>query len=805
MLWLAMSCRTERSYPDKVFLTKVKLQSDNDTLYYWDLKDLIRQQENRRVLYIMRFHTSMYNLGYHMKDRTQKRTDKWKKKLDRKKRKNPEYKEDLEKRSRKINGGFRNWLMNTVGEAPVYLDTNKTTRSTEQMRLFCKANGFFDAKVSDSTDYKGKNKSRATVVYNIESGDPYCINNIEYLSSDAGLLNLLNGSRSEALLKEGMVYNEEVFDNERVRINDLLKKNGYYHFSKAYIRYEIDTTIGDHKMDVKLLINRPSYSLNDEKGDSLVFYNHKRYMIRKIYVFPDFDINNKDVSGFDTTLYIKQRSGGNVDSIYFVHRFPLKIKPKTISRKIFIKSKHFFDIDDAQKTQNEMGNLNNFKYINVRFKPDSVTDYNEPLEYMDAFIELSRLPVNSTSFEVEGTHSSGNLGTAGNLVFKNRNLFHGAEILDFNLGGGLELQKSSYSSEGNDENVINALPFNSLEFNTELKLTIPAFLLPFNQSSFSQNSRPVTRFSSGFSYQLRPDYERYISHFKLTYQWRESTYRNMEFYLPINLVRINPDSMFAARIEQFSRTIRYSYEDHFIPGIGALIQFNNQNNTRKKFYSFRNIRIEQAGFMLWVGNGFNDARDSAIYRVLGINYAQYLKADIDLRYYYRFNDQNTLAFRSFLGLGLPYGNSTILPFEKSYSAGGSNEIRAWKYRSLGPGSYTDSLYYDKTGDISLVLNLEYRFPIVSWFKGAFFVDAGNVWLVNPSNDFTNGEIHLNTFYKQIAIGAGFGLRLDFDFFILRLDGGFPLRNPSKPEGERWVGFDGFLSNTNFNFGIGYPF
>jgi outer membrane protein assembly factor BamA len=209
--------------------------------------------------------------------------------------------------------------------------------------------------------------------------------------------------------------------------------------------------------------------------------------------------------------------------------------------------------------------------------------------------------------------------------------------------------------------------------------------------------------------------------------------------------------------------------------------------------------------MLWVGNGFNDARDSAIYRVLGINYAQYLKADIDLRYYYRFNDQNTLAFRSFLGLGLPYGNSTILPFEKSYSAGGSNEIRAWKYRSLGPGSYTDSLYYDKTGDISLVLNLEYRFPIVSWFKGAFFVDAGNVWLVNPSNDFTNGEIHLNTFYKQIAIGAGFGLRLDFDFFILRLDGGFPLRNPSKPEGERWVGFDGFLSNTNFNFGIGYPF
>ncbi len=428
------------------------------------------------------------------------------------------------------------------------------------------------------------------------------------------------------------------------------------------------------------------------------------------------------------------------------------------------------------------------------------------MEYMDAHIELSRLPVNSTSFEVEGTNSSGNLGTAGNWVFKNRNLFNGAEIFDFNISLGLELQKSVLNDD--DDNELNVWGFNSFELASEIKLTVPAFLLPINQNRFSQNSRPMTRFSAGFSYQQRPDYERYISHFKLAWQWRESTYRNIEVYLPMNLVRINPDSAFSERIQEFSRTIRYSYEDHFIPGIGMLMQFNNQSNTNKKNYSFRTTRIELAGLSLWVGNGFNNANDSLngrIYKVLGINYAQYAKFDFDWRYYFRLNDQNIFAFRTFLGLGLPFGNSVILPFEKSYSAGGSNEIRAWKYRSLGPGVYDDTLLYDKTGDIALVMNLEYRFPIVSWFKGAFFLDGGNVWLLNDNEEFSGGQFNFDTFYKQLALGTGFGLRLDFDFFILRLDASFALHDPAKPEGHRWVGFYSLANHTNLNFGIGYPF
>jgi len=270
-------------------------------------------------------------------------------------------------------------------------------------------------------------------------------------------------------------------------------------------------------------------------------------------------------------------------------------------------------------------------------------------------------------------------------------------------------------------------------------------------------------------------------------------------------VRILPDSLFAERISQFSRTIRYSYEDHFIPGCGLSIVSSNQALRKNRPYSYAKLIIEQAGLFLWAGNSFNNAMQGEIYRVLGINYSQYLKVDIDYRFYKPWLNQTMFVCRSFVGLGIPYGNSVLLPFEKSYSASGSNDIRAWKFRSLGPGTYSDSTFFDRTGDISMVFNFEYRFPIISWFNGALFVDAGNVWLANASEEFPGGEFPGLDFYRQFAVGTGLGLRLDFDFFIFRIDASFPLRDPSMAENERWVGFDKPLTRTTLSFGIGYPF
>jgi len=692
--------------------------------------------------------------------------------------------------------GFRYGLMNTVGEEPVFYDSLLTEQSVKQMQLYCKNHGYFNAVVSDSVKYKRKHR-KAQVTYLVNAGTPYVINKMEYVTSDPSIKAYLLAGKKNALIGPGSIYNEDLLDNERMRINDDLKNLGYYAFSKSYIRYEIDSTIGNKMLDIKLIVNRPYYIKHDGR-DSIQFYDHRRYQIRNIYVLSDYSITGNENTVADTTIYIKpHRNKTDFDTITFVHFGKLRVKPKTISRKIFFRPGSWFNLSDANRTQAELSNLNVFKYINIRFQPDSITNPTQKMVLMDSYIELSMSPVQSINVELEGTNSSGNLGTAGNIVYKNKNLFEGAEQFNLKMKGGLELQKSVFS---NNQDVINGLPFNSAEISTEATLSRPV-----SNNWFTQSSRPVMRYSAGFNYQFRPDYQRYISQLKATLEWRESTTQTVQVYFPINLVRIMPDSLFAIRISQFSRTIRYSYEDHFIPGCGFTLLKNTQTTRKNKPYFYRKLNVEQAGFSLWLGNGFNMATQGEVYRVLGINYSQFFKVDFDYRHYIPLKAENTLVGRVFIGAGLPYGNSVLLPFEKSYSASGSNDIRAWKFRSLGPGIYNDSTFFDRMGDISLVLNLEYRFPIFSWFKGALFVDAGNVWTTYQSEEFPGGVFKFGRFYKQIAVGPGFGLRMDFDFFIFRIDGAFPIVNPALAENSHWVGFNHFLKRTNFSFGIGYPF
>ncbi len=822
---LMSGCSTIRRNPGKIFLTKTKLTTDNNDLDYYDLWGLIKQKENRKILYAFRFHTTVYNIGASMKDRSAIKEKKIRKKIAKKKEKQKkiiakgkekvaeakeknktsiEYKYQKKKEKFDVNEaeelakskrGFRYGLMNTVGEEPVFYDSLLTKQSIEQMQLYCRNNGYFNAEVSDTVKYRRKNR-KAKITYSIEAGTPYTINKMEYVTSDPSIRAYLLAGKKNALIGPGKVYNEDLLDNERTRINDDLKNLGYYAFSKSYIRYEIDSALGNHTLDVKLIVNRP-YNIQRNVRDSIQFYDHRRYQIRNIFVLSDYSITGNEVVVADTTVYVKTpRNKTDFDTITFVHFGKLRVKPKTISRKIFFRPNSWFNLSDANKTQSELSNLNVFKYINIRFQPDSITDPMQKTVPMDAYIELSMSPVQSINVEIEGTNSSGNLGTAGNIVYKNKNLFNGAEQFTYKIKGGLELQKSVFS---NEDDVIGGLPFNSAEISSDATLSRPV-----TNNLFTQSSRPMIRYSMGFNYQFRPDYQRYISQLKTTLEWRESENQTMQVYLPINLVRIMPDSLFAIRISQFSRTIRYSYEDHFIPGFGFTLLKNTQTSRKDKPYHYRKLNVEQAGVTLWIGNGLNFATQGEVFRVLGINYSQYFKVDFDYRHYIPLRAENMLVGRVFVGAGLPYGNSVLLPFEKSYSASGSNDVRAWKFRSLGPGVYSDSTSFDRTGDISLVLNLEYRFPIFSWFKGALFVDAGNVWTTYSNEEFPGGVFKFGRFYKQLGVGPGFGLRMDFDFFIFRIDAALPVIDPAEAEGERWLGFTRF-NKTNFSFGIGYPF
>ncbi|HBG70142.1 MAG: hypothetical protein A2W93_10415 [Bacteroidetes bacterium GWF2_43_63] len=788
-------CSTTRRHPGKILLADTKLIIDNNALDYYDLDGLIRQHENRRFVG-MRLHTGVYNLGESMKDRTAKKEARIKKKIQRKKSRHPNKYINEQKELEKAKRGMRSWLMNTVGEEPVFLDSGLTRQSVLQMELYCKKHGFFNAEIQDTVVYNRKKNKAKKVEYRILAGIPFTIKNIDFVSADPNISSYLISEKKNSLIQTGEIYNEDVLESERIRINDDLKNLGYFAFSQSYIRYEVDSGLGTNQLNIKVIINRPFV----QTKDSTAFYNHRKYKVRKISVFPDFSVTDEGKMVYDTLAFVKHlRNKTETDTIYFLFQDRMRVKPKVIARKIFIRTGNYFNLNNANKTQAELSSLNIFKYINIRFVPDTAAiSHGQPVP-LDAIVELSLSPVQAINVEVEGTNSSGNLGTAGNLVYKNRNLFRGAEQFNFKFKGGLEFQKTIFEEE-ND--VINGLPFNSAEISSEVGLTTPV-----NSRWFTQSSHPMLKYTTGFSYQLRPNYERYISHLKASLEWKESATTVMQFYLPINLVRILPDSLFAERISQFSRTIRYSYEDHFIPGFGFTMVSSNQALRKNKPFTYKKITFEQAGVTLWMGNGFNSWRQGEIFRVLGINYSQYVKLDIDVRYYKPWLNETMFVSRAFFGIGLPYGNSSLLPFEKSYSASGSNDIRAWKFRSLGPGTYSDTadFEFDRTGDISLVLNFEYRFPIISWFNGALFVDAGNVWLKNASDEFPGGEFKLNSFYKQFGVGTGFGLRLDFDFFIFRIDASFPLRDPSSPAGETWVGFDKPFNGTTLSFGIGYPF
>lgn len=793
---LLSSCSTTKHNPGKNLLIKTSFSYDSDNLDYYDLDALIRQHQNRRFLGA-RLHAGVYTMGSLLKDKTEEKVKRINEKDQRKLARNPDYEIDDQKNARKANRTLRTILMQKIGEEPVFLDSLQTAQSVHQMTLYCKKHGYFNASVTDSVYYTRK-KKKAKVFYTVKAGTPYTINNVDFISSDPNINSYLSSRKAESKIVSGAIFDEDVLEDERLLINTELKNMGYFAFSQSYIRYEVDTTIGDKKLNIKLVVNRP-YRSGKTQGDSTVFYNHQKYQIRNLYVLPDFEISKETQTKYDTLLYVKTaRNKQSSDTLCFLTYQKMRVKPKVIARKTFIKPGHFFSLAAANKTQVELSSLNVFKYINIRFVPDTTGMKDNSHIPLDAYIELSQFPVQSINAEIEGTNSSGNLGTAGNLVYKNKNLFHGAELFNFKFKGGLELQKTIFDDE-ND--VISGLPFNSAEVSTEANLSIPV-----SNRYFSQSSHPLLKFSTGFSYQLRPDYERYISHLKASLEWRETATRIWQVYFPINLVRILPDSLFAERISQFSRTIRYSYEDHFIPGFGISIISNNQTKRKNRPYTFWKFNFEQAGLLLWLGNNTNHWQDGEVIRVLGINYSQYQKYELDLRHYHPWPNKTMMVYRTFLGIGNPNGNSAMLPFEKSYSASGSNDIRAWKFRSLGPGTYIDpdSSNFDRTGDISFVLNLEYRFPIISWFNGALFVDAGNVWLKNASDEFPGGEIHIPECFEQFAIGAGFGLRLDFDFFIFRIDGALKMRDPAKPEGERWVGFEKPVG-ANLSFGIGYPF
>lgn len=770
---LLTGCNNAKYLPEnKYLLVNNDIETNNPEIDESDISSFIKQKPNKKILGFYRFHLSVYTVGSWISK------DNWLKKF----------------------------LTDNIGEKPVVLDTSLTNNSVRQIKYYLENQGYFNSLVEKSIEFKDNKKAKVT--YRINASKPYKIRKLKYRVEDSSLLETIKSTRKNSLLKSGKRFDADRFDDERERITEKLKNKGYYYFNKNYIRFKIDSSLPGRKLDVYVQVDNRVYEAK-MYDDSLVSLLHHKYKVKNVYIYPDYNALKQDSVEYDT---LKYHSGGSTYNYLYEKKLPYK--PKTLERFIFIESGELYNFNDVKLTNHRLGDLQQFKYINIEFedlhagiKPwfrDTMPNT------MDCHIRLTRDARRHYTVEGLVKNTSRDMGTELSLIYGDKNLFRGAE--QFDLSTNLALETQRIIGEEEDETIANWLPFNTVEAGLNTSLEFPKFLLPFvDQSRFPHYFKPHTNLNAGYNYRERPDFRRHLINFSFGYTWDESETKQHRIYLPnINSIKMYPDSIFLRKLNEIdNKKFINAYEDHLIVGAKYTFILNTQAQRKSNptFWYFRGD-LELAGNALnLLSKGFNARQDDeGYYELFKIRYAQYVRASSDFRYYYRFAQDNTLAGRIDLGLGIPYGNLNVLPFEKSFFVGGANGIRAWPIRSLGPGGFSGSVNnFDKIGDISFESSLEYRFPIYDFVKGALFLDAGNVWLKDENDDFPDGEFKFDRFYKEIAMGTGLGLRLNFSVFVIRIDAGIKMSDPSLPEGDRWVLAQYKLKHTNLNFGIGYPF
>jgi outer membrane protein assembly factor BamA len=760
IMLLNNGCNTTKYVPENErLLSRVQIKHDARDVSRDDLKSYLRQQENLRILGFWKLYLGIYNLSG-------QDTSKW----------------------------INRWLRN-IGEDPVIFDSTLVDRSVEQMGLFMRNRGYYLSQVGDTIRYPSLNKARVT--YNITSGPRYRLNDVFYRIEDKGLEDLVLNDSINSSLRRGRGFTSEMHNRERDRITAMLQENGYYNFSKAYVYFLADSAIGGHRINDTLVIMRPPENATGRTAGG----NHAQYSIRNVYF--QVDIDPQDIS-FSETQEVLAADTLFYEGVYIMYDKELEFKPDVLTNSNYIVPGDLYKASLVERTQSLLSGLRVFKYINIRFR-DVDGQVDEQGRYLlDCVIQVLPGKYQSYSVEVEGTNSSGNLGAAGNFKYQHKNIFKGAEL--FTLNTRLARQNQFVIRGGDGEK------FNTLEMGTDVSVVFPKFFMPFRIEKFRQRYNPKTTIAVAYNYQRRPDYTRTIAHARLGYTWRSS--RNSSHSLfPLDFNLVNIPTVSSAFWEYIERNpfLRYTYEDHLIANLNYTYLYNQQQlgSGPRDFWYFR-FTAESAGNTLDLLSPLWSSGQTEDYNtILGIRYAQYFKTDVDLRFHNSLGRFNSITYRFFGGIGIPYGNLNVLPFEKRYFSGGANSIRAWPVRSIGPGTFKDeaATFYNQTADIKLEMNVEYRFPLFWLLEGALFVDAGNIWGLREDVSPEGGLFQWDTFYKQLAVGTGFGTRLDFNYFIFRIDTGLKVHDPSAIAGEKWIPFNRKYTwgDVAFNFAIGYPF
>lgn len=647
---------------------------------------------------------------------------------------------------------------NPFSRKPVIYDTLQARLSCQDLLTAMQNEGYMNAGVSLYTETKGK-KLKAT--YLLHPGQPFLIGKVNYDIQDEGILQLLHLDQPDnQQIKPGMRFTVETLDNERKRIASLLSDNGYFRFNKDFIHFAADTIMG--RKDIALTLQLRKYKPNNNSPE----VDHTRYLIRDVL----FQSNDSD---------------------------RIHLRKQVLLNATAIKEGRPYDASALQRTYNNFARLQAVKYTNIKFV--EVPDTN----LLDCHIQISTNKPSTISFQPEGTNTAGDLGAAASITYTNRNLFHGSEQLSIEFRGAYE---AITGLEGYQDQ-------NYTEFSVETKLVFPRFLAPFLSKSFRRRQTASSEWAVSWDFQNRPEFHRRVFSSAWRYRWSEPKHHlNYRFdLLDLNYVYMPWISSTFKRdyldnAENRNAILRYNYEDIFIMKTGFTVSYTDGVDAVR-------ANFESAGNLLnGVSKGFGFKTNSqGQHTLFNIAYAQYVKFDFDYTHLFQFDKRNALALHAGLGVAYPYGNSTVLPFEKRYFSGGANSVRGWSVRELGPGKFkgTDGRidFINQTGDVKLDLNAEYRSSLFWKLQGALFIDAGNIWTLRNYAEQPGGQFKFTEFYKQIAASYGMGLRLNFDYFILRFDVGMKAINPAyESEKEHWSIIHPKLSRDfDFHFAVGLPF
>lgn len=723
------------------------------------VKPYIRQQPNKKI-FGARFHLGLYNLS------------------------------DITK-----NKWPHAWLRR-IGEEPAVFDPAAATRSAGQMQSYLSSKGFFNASVRDSVSIR---KREARVVYDIDPGRPYTIAEVRYNIEDTLLYPLVMIDTTNCLIKRGMIYDVDLLQRERQRLERFIRDIGFYSFSTENIYFRIDSSLMSRQVIVNYVVSRRTAA--DSQG-RLIQTNHRMYRIRDVYVFPDFDPRLSLTGGeaytstFDTTFF---------RGIHFVAPpGKLAVRQEVLKQALYVAPGALFSVTNAEQTESHLVDLRNHRLVNVSyFDAGSIRGERGEEGVLDCIIQLTPMMRQSFTVELEGTHSGGNIGGALNLIYQNKSLLGGAELLSLKLKGAYETLTESNTGFSDIQ-----------QYGIDANLRLPKFLIPYRSiENFIRKHDPRTVLQAGYNYQKVPVYARSVANISLGYTWSGNKYTRYNINpLSFNVVKLHyVDPEFQAMIDTTSY-LAFSYRDVRIVGGRYSYVFNNQMLQKSRDYWNIRLGVGLAGNVLSGLYRLIDAKTATdgTYHLFRQPFAQFVKGEIDATYNYMINPASSIVYRGYAGVGWAFGNSQVMPFEEQYFGGGANDIRAWVVRTLGPGSYLtpESSFLNLTADMKLEANVEYRFKLFWILEGATFIDAGNIWTLRNDEDRPGSQFRFNSFLDDIAVGSGFGLRFDIKFVLLRADFGIKLRDPQAREGTKWIPLNGTFdrkSDLTMVIGIGYPF